>query len=203
MPTIQRTNSRIYSDLIRGSRLLIIAFPFSVAMVALVMWSDPKASADVIATSAAVPLIVSYLMIRAIMWLASELPELTEEERRRLEEDHKAHAAAIKVEWRRRHDEKQTTAITVTTAGLLAVAFVLGVWCVVAGAFSALIYWCIGLTQAVSMALSIINWTLGIVAATAVLLCLIRLCRASLLKIAKISHDLFDDPFSVFHGRAL
>jgi len=198
---IQRISSRIYSDLTRGSRLFLIAFPFSLAMVALVMWSNSKSSTDVIATSAAVPLIVSYLMIRLIMWMASRIPDMTEEEARRFEREHEMSATAMKVERQRQSDGQDRTTVTITPSGFLIVAFVLGVWCVVAGTISAGIYWCLGLTQAVLMAITIVKWTLTVVAAAAVILCLISFCRESLLRIAKMSHDIFDDPTSMFHGR--
>jgi hypothetical protein len=203
MPTILRTSNRIYSELTRGSRIFIIAIPFSVLMVALIAWSDPNASGDLIATSAAVPVMVSYLMIRVIMWLASGLPEPTEEDKRILAEEHrKTHTTAIAIEVRSGDDGKSSARITITRSGLLAVAFVLSVWCTIAGSISAGVFWGLGITKATTEAILIVKWILMLVAGSAVLLCLTIFCRAALIKIAKLSHEIFEDPFSMFHGRA-
>jgi hypothetical protein len=189
MPSLKRTRNRITLDLTRGAKLLLIALAPAALMFAAVYFSDPRASADVIATEAAVPLVIAYLMIRIIMWLASGLPEPTEAQKLQMESE--------------RAEAANTDRNSVSWAmAVLAVVFVVGVWCVVNGFCAALVYRALGLRIAFGEALSVVRWVLIGVGTTAVALCLIQLCKLWLLKIARLSHELFENPFSVFHGRA-
>ena len=88
MRTIQKIGSGIFSDLLKGSRLALIVIPISIAAVLVVFWANRAASGDEIAATAAVPLLVSYLMIRGIMGVASGIPDLTVEEKMLLERRH-------------------------------------------------------------------------------------------------------------------
>src|SRR5882672_7845647 len=121
MPMIRKINSEVFSDLARGLRLLVIIAPVSVAVVSALALAKPAATGDEIAAIAAVPLLISYLMIRAIMWLASGIPEATEEDRRILEQ----------------HRGQHPPQFSIQISGTLAIPFVLGMWWIVAGGLSA------------------------------------------------------------------
>jgi hypothetical protein len=183
MPTMPTVSNGIFSDLTRALRLSVIAVPVSVITVVVVAWANPAATGDEIATIAAVPLLISYLMIRGIMWLDSATPNPTEEEMRAFE---RSHAPAFSVE----------------VSATLGLVFVLGMGWVAVGTLSALAYWALGLPHAFAATLSSVKWTLFIAAMAAVIICLMMLCKSWLLKIARASHLLFNDPTSFFHGRA-
>lgn len=186
MLTLWKTSKGIFFDLTRASRLLVIVVPVAVLVVGAIAWARPAISGDELATIAAVPLLISYLMIRGVMWAASRIPEATDEQRKAFEQRQKEHPPQV----------------SISISRTLAIAFVLGMWWVVTGSLSAVAYWGLGLNVAFSAVISSIKWTLLVVSTTAVLICLMTLCKAWLLKIAKFSHDVFDDPFSFFHGRA-
>jgi hypothetical protein len=184
MLTIWKVSKGIFSDLTKASRLLVIVVPVAALVVGAIVWARPTVSGDEVAAIAAVPLLISYMMIRGVMWAASRIPDATDEERKAFEQGQKEHPPQLSI------------------SGTLAIAFVLGVWWVVTGSLSAVAYWGLGLNVAFSAVVSSIKWTLLVVSTAAVLICLTTLCRTWLLKIAKFSHDVFDDPFSFFHGRA-
>jgi hypothetical protein len=185
--TSRKIGSRIFSDLLRGSRLALIVIPISIIAVLGVFWANKTASGDEIAATAAVPLLVSYLMIRGIMWAASGIPDLTDEEKKALEQRRASEPAPM---------------LTIDISAMLAAAFVLGMWWVVAGSISAGVYWALGLNRAFYAAVASVKWTLFVVGGSAVMICLSMLCRAWLVKIARFSHGVFNDPLSFFHGRA-
>lgn len=186
MLTLKRISSEIFSDLTRAVRLLKIVVPASVAVVGAIAFANRTATGDEITATAVVPLIFSYLMVRAIMWLASGIPEATEEEKLAFE----------------RHRRQHPPQFSIEISGILAVAFVLGMWWIVAGGLSAGAYWALGLTRAFSATALSLKWTCLIVASVAVSICLMTLCKSWLLRIAKFFHDTFDDPLSFFHGSA-
>jgi len=186
MLTLKRISKEIFSDLSRGFRLLVIIVPISAAAVCAIAFANPAASGDEIATTAVVPLLVSYLMVRGIMWLASGAAQPSQEEMRAFEEERLRRSPQFSIE----------------IPALFVFVFLLGMWWIVAGGLSAGAYWALGLTSAFSTTVSSLKWACSIVALDAVLICLITLCGIWLLKIAKFFHDAFDDPFSFFHGRA-
>ena len=176
----------MWSDLNRGGRVFLFLLPLSFAGVTLFSIVNPMTSPDVMVTVVAIPLMVSYLMLRLIVLVASGISEPSEAELRAV----------------RAAGQSATTVKLGTLVTTLGIVFFAGMWIAVAGLASALLYAVLDLQTASKFALSLVRWIFLGVAVAAVFICLVSMCRFWLLKIAKVSRDLFNNPSTIVHGRA-
>jgi hypothetical protein len=177
MPSLSRTKKRVSTNIRRGVRLSAVVLLPCAASLVLIRYLNPEASFDVVVTEAAVPLVVCYILVRMIALLASGAAKITEEER-----------AELEVDIRERHALHEVR-------GVLAFAFALGMWIGTIGVISALVYWSLGLAEAVDASMVVIKWILYVAAGSAMGLCLLKFCRRWILVVAKLSRDMFDHPF--------
>jgi hypothetical protein len=138
-----------------------------------VFWLNPQLSADVATATVMVPLLISYAMIRLVMWIASGASEPTEEQKRAIERDHNSPVSLVQI---------------------LTVAFGIGMWILFTTAFSAVVYWSLGMAWSLDLSVKIMRGILYLVAGAAVFLCIRWLCRTVILKIDDIVHAFLTHP---------
>jgi hypothetical protein len=166
---------QLANDFKRGGRLLILSFTVSALWVVALFFIEPNVNADEVATAATVPLLISYLMIRGIIWLASGARELSTEE---------------KLEMGKAHKDGRSVEIS----AFLGAVFACGMWLFIAGLLSVGVYYLLGMPWAVRATVKLIEDIMALVAFIAVWLCLSRLCRPWMIKMAKFFHALLDRP---------
>lgn len=174
---MHKLGQRVANESRRGLRLVALAFMLNLVWVPLLFGISGSHSADEMAVTAAVPLIVSYLMLKAVMWMASGAREMTDDEVRETEKLVNAN-----------------TGNRTRASDVLGILFLIGVWLGVAGFLSFLTYWGIGLYWAMLGALQLVQAILIITAGSAVLLCLIKLCHPWTIRVARFFFDFLDRP---------
>lgn len=167
-------------DASRVARIFALTLPIGALFVTAVALANRQLSIDEIAASVAVPLMVSYLLVRAIIWLVADVPERTPEEIKQLE-------AA--------HTDCQSIAVAIPTA--VVVVFVVGIWASITASISLGFYAVLGLSWAFAAALSLLKVVFFIVAVSAISICLVSFCNPWIIKLARFFRVVFHFPVPV------
>lgn len=161
------------NDAARGGRILAITLLVSTIGISWLFWLNPELSGDVATATVMVPLLISYVMIRLVMWIASGASEPTEEQLRAIEKDHNSPMNLVQI---------------------LTVAFGVGMWILFTAAFSAAVYWSLGMAWSLDLAVRIIRSIVYLVGGAAVFLCVRWLCRTVILQIDGLVHAFLTQP---------
>jgi hypothetical protein len=156
--------------------------PVAFASVGAIVWLNPKISGDEVAATVAIPLMISYLMVRAIDRLVSELPEVTAEDKERIE---------------RLKEERHTIDIP----AILAIPFMVVAWVCVATGLSVGFYRLLGLTWGFSAALVVLKCAVILIGVISVTMCLKWLFRIGIVRTAYFFRSLSHFPMPGSHRR--
>jgi len=164
----------------RVASIGLFALPIAFGGVLIVLILNPQMSADEIIGTVAIPLMVSYILVRGAIWVATDIPPMSPEEI----------ASFERLQKNGRHWAFSAIGVVV---------FVGGMWIFATAGLSLVAYYLLGLHWAAQAALLTLRLIFWVVAISAVQLCLKWLCKIALVKIAHLSRIIFDLPFP--HGQ--
>jgi hypothetical protein len=162
----------------RAVRIALIALGVSLLWVPALWMAAGEKPVGEMAAVAAIPLIVSYVLLRAI----GQFVSVSERDRAESEDGVKVvvHGGLALL------------------FGLAALIFVFGVWTFAISGLSLLAYEALGIEWAANGAGVVILLTLRVVAGIAITICTLILCKEWIGRIAKVSHEIVNHPIN--HG---
>jgi hypothetical protein len=177
---LSQLQNQFKNDSRRGARIALLALLVSLVWVPILWMAVGEKPLGEMAATAAIPLIVSYLLLRTIGHFASDSQGHTQQRRE---------SEAVKVEVR-------TTGAIALVFIAAACIFILGVWIISVAGASFLAYTALDIHWAASGSVAVILTTLRVVAVTAITISALALCRESITRIARVSHEIVNHPIS-------
>jgi hypothetical protein len=168
-------------DASRAVKVFVLCLPVALASVAIIVLLNPKIGVDEVAATVAIPLMVSYLMVRMIDWLVSDMPGMTPAEKEQFKRLEEAHSV-------------------VSVPPLLAISFIVGAWLCIATGVSLGFYKLLDLSWGFSAAISVLRIAFFLVAAISVAVCIKWLFRIWIVRTAQFLRSLFHFPVFVHHS---
>ncbi|MFL6350240.1 MAG: hypothetical protein ACJ74Z_00090 [Bryobacteraceae bacterium] len=162
-------------NLSRSAKIFLIAFPLAMLFVLICLWIHPTATGDELACVVTVPLIVCYLLVRGVSWLAAS----------------DTHELAAKEAAEKSHHPSVDESALLTIA---AIGFVLGLWTITLSLLSFPAYLLLNLGWAARGCLVLIKLSAYLAGSCAGLVTLRLLCREWVLKIARFARSAVNDP---------
>jgi hypothetical protein len=167
-----QTQSQFKRDIRRGGRLALFCAAISFVWVPAIAWFAAPVQPGDLAAVAAIPLIFSYVLVRLVMRIASGLSEGPA-----------------------KNDEPSSKEIAIALGEVfLVVLFVVGIWVTLVAALSYVAYLWLGIQWAARGAKQTVQITAAIVAVSAVIICLVSVCRRWIIKIAVLGHEVLNRP---------
>jgi hypothetical protein len=165
----------------RVLRVSVLCLPVALVSIAIILWLNSKVSVDELSVIVAIPVMISYLMVRGIDRLFSDVPEMTLEQQERV-----------------RRMEQDGSVIAVPP--VIGIIFIAGAWVCVATGLSIGFYKLLGLSWGFSAALSVLKFALLLIAGISVTVCLKCLLRSWLVKTAQFLRSLSRFPTFSHHS---
>jgi len=171
---MSQVSQLLIRDYARGLRLLAVVATLCALWVPFFYFLYRGAQPiDQISPAAAVPMVVSYIMVRAVMRFADE--PMSEET-----QCQKENGELLKQHSFRSH--------------AMATLFVVSLWIMITAVASMGVYWALGMHWAITASWNLVRVIAAVNAGTAVVLCLTPICKPAVVRIAGIFHQVFNHP---------